>query len=632
MTIGVSYPRVDACDKVTGAAKYTEDLCPTHALWAKIYHSTIANGRVRCIHTQRAAAIPGVVKIFTCFDVPQFCFGTAGHPWAIDPGHQDIADRLLLNQRVRLYGDDIAVVVAEDEITANRALGLIEVEYDTYPVLLTPQEALLPGAGDIHEEFPGNLLRRHSYSQGELTQAVAEPGLVKVSGHYCTQQVQHCHVETANSFAYQEAGKLVVVSSTQIPHIARRIIGQAVGLPWGKIRVIKPYIGGGFGNKQELLTEPLNAWLAQQLPGETIRLALSREEVFFATRVRHGMAFDIEAWARADGTLVARRYYVLSNQGAYASHGHGVAANALNAFHDLYQDEKAIYQEAATVYTNGITAGAMRGYGIPQGTFAAEAHMDDVAAALGMDPIALRLRNLTEQGFTDPATGITCHSNGLRQCLEKGARYIDWQAKRAAYSCQQGSLRRGVGMAAFCYKTGVYPISLETASARLVLNQDGSCQLQLGATEIGQGADTVFCQIAAAAIGMNDQDVHIVTVQDTDVAPFDPGAYASRQTYVSGKAVKKAGELFRERILAYAALLTDVPADALTIEGQAVMEKYSGRKVISLEDVAMGAFYSLTDSRHITAEATSHCQDNTFSFGCAFAEIEVDLPLGKISV
>ncbi|MEG1662276.1 MAG: molybdopterin cofactor-binding domain-containing protein, partial [Clostridiales bacterium] len=262
--------------------------------------------------------------------------------------------------------------------------------------------------------------------------------------------------------------------------------------------------------------------LAQQLPGETIRLALSREEVFFATRVRHGMAFDIEAWARADGTLVARRYYVLSNQGAYASHGHGVAANALNAFHDLYQDEKAIYQEAATVYTNGITAGAMRGYGIPQGTFAAEAHMDDVAAALGMDPIALRLRNLTEQGFTDPATGITCHSNGLRQCLEKGARYIDWQAKRAAYSCQQGSLRRGVGMAAFCYKTGVYPISLETASARLVLNQDGSCQLQLGATEIGQGADTVFCQIAAAAIGMNDQGVHIVTVQDTDVAPFDP--------------------------------------------------------------------------------------------------------------
>ncbi len=631
-TVGKAYPRVDAFDKVTGAAKYTEDLCPTHALHAKILHSTIANGLVRRIATEKAAALPGVVAVFTCFDVPEQVFGTAGHPWATDPGRRDIADRQLLNRRVRCYGDDIAVVVAVDELTANRALKLLQVDYEEYPVTLTPEQALAPGAADIHEEFPGNLLKKQEYNWGDWQQATSEPGLLCAAGHYTTGPVQHCHMETATSFAWQEGDKLVIVSSTQIPHIVRRVVGQALGLPWGKVRVIKPTVGGGFGNKQDVLTEPLNGWLAKQLPGKVIRLTLSREEVFAATRVRHPIAISIEAWARPDGTLVARSYNAVSNQGAYASHGHGIVANGVNAFRDMYRQEGALRQEAVTVYTNALTAGAMRGYGIPQETFATEANMDDLALALGMDPIQLRLKNIMEQGFADPLTGITCHSSALAQCIAKGADLLDWQTKRRSYTHQTGPLRRGVGMALFCYKTGVYPISMETAAARMVLNQDGSAQLQMGATEIGQGADTVFCQMAAEVTGMEMANIHIVSNQDTDVAPFDSGAYASRQTYVSGGAVKKTAGLFAAKLVEAAAALTDFPADALQIRGRAIIEKHSEQIVISLEELAQETFYSLSNSQHLTAEATYQCKDNTFAFGCSFAEIEVDLPLGQIKV
>ena len=233
-------------------------------------------------------------------------------------------------------------------------------------------------------------------------------------------------------------------------------------------------------------------------------------------------------------------------------------------------------------------------------------------------------------GYVDPINGITCHSTGLAECIEKGAYFIGWAELREKYQNQSGPVRRGVGMACFSYKTGVYPISLETASARLVLNQDGTVQLHLGATEIGQGGDTVFSQMAAQAIGIPTEDVHIVSFQDTDTAPFDTGAYASRQTYVTGKAIKKVGEEFREKLLAYAAELFP-DASGLDIRERQVVDG-AGEALISLADLAMNAFYSLEHSVHITAEDTNHCKENTFAFGCCFAEVEVDIPVGKVRV
>lgn len=634
MAVGKSIIRVDACEKVTGGAKYTADLEPKGALVAKVVRSTIANGVVKGFDLEAALAVPGVVKIVTCFDVPDYQFPTAGHPWSVETAHQDIADRKLLNTRVRVYGDDIAAVVAEDEISAARAARLVMVEYEEYPPLLTPEEALAEGAPRLHDEKPGNLIAHSGFKLGELSyeEAAEEEGLIVIDKEYGTQSVQHCHIETPVSFAYMEKGRIVVTTSTQIPHIVRRVISQALGVPMGMIRVIKPYIGGGFGNKQDVLYEPLNAYLCTLVGGRCVKMEISREETLACTRVRHAMNLHVKAVARKDGTLVARKLTAYSNQGGYASHAHAIVANTSNEFKQIYHDEKALEADAYTVYTNIATGGAMRGYGIPQAAFAAECMADDLALQLGMDPLEFRRKNCMQAGYEDPHTHVKFNSYGLMECMEKGRELIGWDEKRREYVNQTGPVRRGIGMAIFCYKTGVYPISLETASCRMVLNQDGSMQLMMGATEIGQGADTVFAQMAAQVTGITEDRVNVMSTQDTDSSPFDTGAYASRQTYVSGKAVVKTGTLFKEKILDYASYMLKRPMDTLDVKENSVVDRESGEILLSMEELATTAIYSLDRSVHITAEATSHCKDNTFASGACFAEVEVDMPLGKVKV
>lgn len=634
MGIGNSMTRVDAIEKVTGGAKYTADLEPKGFLVAKVVRSTIANGVVKSFDLNEALKVPGVVKIVTCFDVPDIQFPTPGHPWSVEKAHQDIADRKLLNTRVRTYGDDIAAVIAENEIAANRAARLIKVEYEEYEPLLTVEQAMAEGATQLHEEKPGNIIAHSHFQVGDMTyeEALKEEGLVELNQVYETQSVQHCHIETPISFAYMEKGRIVVTTSTQIPHIVRRVISQALGIPAGQIRVIKPYIGGGFGNKQDVLYEPLNAFLSTQVGGRGVRMEISREETLAHTRVRHAIKFHVKAAVRKDGTLVARKLAAYSNQGGYASHAHAIVANSSNEFKQIYHDEKSLESDAYTVYTNITVGGAMRGYGIPQAAFAAECMADDLALALHMDPLEFRLKNCMPEGYVDPHTHIACNTYGLKECIRKGREYIQWDEKRKEYANQTGPLRKGVGMSIFCYKTGVYPISLETAACRMILNQDGSMQLSMGATEIGQGADTVFTQMAAQITGITEDRVHILSTQDTDLTPFDTGAYASRQTYVSGKAVKKCGLEFKAKILDYAAYMLDREASSMDIKENVVVDKETGEKLLDMAELATTAFYSLDRSVHIAAEATSQCKENTFATGACFAEVEVDMPLGKVKV
>ena len=634
MGIGKSIQRVDARAKVTGQAKYTQDLMTQPMMVAKVVHSTIANGVVTGFDLDEALKVPGVIKIVTCFDVPEIDFCTPGHPWSVEAAHQDVQDRRLLNQRVRYYGDDVAAVIAENEIAVVKAARLVKVHYEEYPALVDVADAMAEGAVAMHDNVPDNILKHTSFVLGDesFDEAVKEEGLILVDQTYDTQRVQHCHIELPVSFAYQDGnGKITVTTSTQIPHIVRRVIGQALGIPWGQVRVIKPYIGGGFGNKQDVLYEPLNAFLSLQVGGRPVKLELTREETFADTRVRHAIRFHMQGAVRPDGTLVARRTEAFSNQGGYASHGHAIVANASNMIKQLYRDEKALESESYTVYTSTVAGGAMRGYGIPQGDFAAECLMDDLAAAIHMDPLAFRLKYCMEEGYKDPHNGITFYSYGLKKCIEAGKEAVHWDEKRAAYACQTGSRRRGIGMAIFCYKTGVYPISLETATCRMVLNQDGSIQLMMGATEIGQGADTVFTQMAAEVLGVTEDKVYIVSTQDTDVTPFDTGAYASRQSYVSGKAVKKTAEMMKDKILEYAAWKLKMDQQTLDIRNNMIVTA-EGEELLTMEALATEALYSLERSVHITAEATSHCKENTFASGACFAEVEVDMPLGKVNV
>lgn len=639
MEVGRSIPRVDAADKVTGRAKYTDDLCPRPVLEAKILHSTIANGWVKSMDISAAQALPGVVKVLTCFDVPDIQYPTPGHPWSVEKAHQDVSDRKLLNRRVRIYGDDIAAVVAEDEITARRALELIRVEYEEYPVVLEAEQAMAEGAPVLHEEHPDNVLAKMDLRTPmpesdfhSVEDVLACPAYYQFRGRYDTQQVQHCHIENPISYAWMEGGRIVVVTSTQIPHIVRRVIGQAMGIGWGSIRVIKPYIGGGFGNKQDVLYEPLNAYLTTVVGGRPVRLEISREETIYGTRTRHAIDGKCRALATKDGKMLARKLEAYANNGGYASHGHAICANCGNVFKDIYQDRLGAEIDCYTVWTSTATAGAMRGYGIPQAAFLSECLTDDVCRAIGADPLAFRMENCMGEGFVDPANGITFHSYGLKKCMEEGAKYIGWEEKRRAYANQTGPVRRGVGMAIFCYKTGVYPISLETASARMILNQDGSMQLQLGATEIGQGADTAFSQMAAETTGISLEKVYIVSTQDTDTAPFDTGAYASRQTYVTGMAVKKCAQQLKARILDYAGFMLGRPAEEMDVAHDHIVEKATGKELLDMETLALTAFYSLERSEHITAEVTNQCRDNSFSSGCCFVEVEVDMPLGQVTV
>lgn len=630
--IGQSVTRVDAPDKVTGRAKYTDDIADKSALIAKVLHSTIAHGYVKSIDISEAEKIAGVVKIVTCFDVPNIPFPTAGHPWSTDVHHQDIADRLLLNRHVRYYGDDVAAVVARDEVSAAQAIRAIKVEYEELPFVLDPIEAMQDGAPQLHEGFDHNILAHTSYEDGNYEEAVKEPGLIVIDKWYDTPTVQHCHIENHICYAYEEAGKINVVSSTQIPHIVRRIVGQALGRDWGSVRIVKPYIGGGFGNKQDALYEPLCAYLSTVLGGRLVKLDMSREETFASNRVRHAIRYHIVSHVRADGTFVAGKLEAYSNQGAYASHGHGVCAKGAGAFRQLYRYRGACKGDAYTVYTNIAAAGAMRGYGIPQMMFAMESHVDDIARRLNMPPLKLRQMNLMEVGYRDDFSKNENYFDSFNQCIKKGMEYIDYERKLEEFSHDTGDVRRGIGMAVFWYNTAVWPISLESSSCRMVLNQDGSVQLQLAETEIGQGADTAFSQMAAEELGIPLEKVHIISAQDTDVTPFGTGAYASRQTYVGGFAVQQTARIMKERILSYAHELTRMTVNNLDIEDGYIVNINNSRRLMSLAELATTALYSLEHSQHITAESTYQVKSNAYSFGCSFAEVEVDIPLCKVKL
>ena len=630
MEVGKSITRVDAFDKVTGRTKYTDDLCDAGAYVAKIVHSTIAHGKVLSVDTSEAEKIEGVVKIVTCFDLGQYrnYFPTAGHPWSTDVSHQDVADRLLLTDEVKFYGDDVAAVIAENEVAANQALRAIKVEYEEYPVVTDVLEAMKDGAPQIHKDYPNNILKHTSLSRGNYAEAIKEEGLTVVDRWYTTEPVQHCHIENFICYAYAEGKRITVVASTQIPHIARRVVGQALGIPWGDVRVIKPYIGGGFGNKQDILYEPLCAFLSLQVGGHLVKLDCSREETFFANRTRHGIKFHIISHVRKDGTYAARKIEAFSNQGAYASHGHSIAAKGLGAFPQLYPCDN-VEGDAYTVFTNRPVAGAMRGYGIPQSMFAVESHTEDVAKIMGIPPIDFRLKNLMPQGYKDAFSKNENYYDTFRQCIEKGKAYMDYDNRVKELAKQTGRVRTGIGMAAFWYNTAVWPISLESSSSRMVLNQDGSVTLQLGETEIGQGADTAFSQMAAEVLGIRADEVHVVSNQDTDITPFGTGSYASRQTYVGGFSIAKTAGLLKQKILDYAYILTNMPPSITDIKNSMIIRTTDNRELISLRDLATEALYSLSDSRHITAESTAQIKSNAYSFGCCFAEVEVDIDMCK---
>ncbi len=629
--IGSSVSRLDGVAKVTGKAKYADDYFEREMLIGKVLRSPYAHAKIRSIDVSKAKKLEGVEAVITYEDLPKIKFATAGHPWTFDEAHRDVEDRLIITDKVRFCGEPVAAVVAIDEIIALKAIKLIDVEYEVLPFVMDQEEAIKEGAPIIHEERQNNIISSFGNEVGDVEIELKEADKV-FTGKFNTSTVQHCHLENHSAYAYMESdGRIVIVTSTQIPHIVRRVVGQALGMPWGRIRVIKPYIGGGFGNKQDVVIEPLTAAMTLAVNGRPVRYALTREECFIDTRVRHAMRFTFKTGVTKDGQLLAIDIKNLVNNGAYASHGHSVTMSCGSKFRPLY-NFNAIKYEPKTVYTNMPVAGAMRGYGVPQISFALESHLDDIARELNIDPVEFRLKNLVKQNHVDPSSKNVVRSMGLSQCLEKGMELINWNEKKKLYKNQTGSLRRGVGMACFSYFAGTYPVALEAAGARIVMNQDGSVQLQIGATEIGQGSDTIFAQMTSEVLGIPIDMIHVISNQDTDVTPFDTGAYASRQTFVTGAAVKKAAMEVKSKVLQFASRKNGLNPEVMDIVDCNIVEKTTGIVVCSLEQIALESFYDRIYSAHITSDTSVNIRTNVVAYGATFTEVEVDIKTGQITV
>ncbi len=640
-TVGQPERRVDSVKLATGRGTFVDDIVMPGLLHARILHSPHAHARIRRIDTRQARAIPGVVAVLTHEDVPRVPYTSAGQGWP-EPSPYD---SVMLDSKVRFVGDRVAVVAAEDPELAQKACEAIRVDYEGLPAVFDPEEAVRPGAPVIHDQTDAAGIK--DASRNLAAEIVAEVGSVErglaeaehvFEATYRVGYVQQSSIEPHIAITWlDEDHRLMVRTSTQVPFHVRRIIAPLLGIPVRRIRVIKPRIGGGFGGKQEILIEDLCGMLTLRT-GRPVRMELTREEELTAARTRHPQVLTLRSGVKG-GRFTAIELKVLENTGAYGTHALTVMSVTGNRALSLYRCPNLRY-EARAVYTNLAVAGAFRGYGCPQGFFALESHVDEIALALGEDPLEFRRRNHVQEGDDQPIAEVlgegkegfkqVIRSCGLPQAIEQGARAIGWAEKRARYGPRPGRehdpLRRGVGMAIVMQASGIPGVDMGAAS--LKMNEDASFNLLMGATDIGTGSDTMFCQIAAETLGVPVEKI-IPYSSDTDMTPFDPGAYASSTTYISGRAVEKAAGLVLGQIKEVAGrLLEEAPDDLVTHAGKVCAR--DGR-FVTYEDVCLSSLYQ-KDQFQIMATASHMSYDSPPPFAAVFAEVEVDVETGLVRV
>ena len=617
--IGKSIPKQDGLAIVTGEPIYTGDFAPKGLLHLRVLRSPHAHARITKINTELAKNLPGVQAIFTHEDIIRRPYTTAGH---MDPV-PDPLDHYLLDNKVRFVGDRVAAVVAESVAIANHACELIEVEYEILPHVLDPVVAM-QGEVIIHDELDStgicdrqrNLAGQIHLETGDIQRGFQAADLI-VANTYHLPPVQHTHLEPHISISWlDEAGNLVVRSSTQVPFHCQRILAEIFDLPREKIRVFKTNMGGGFGNKQEILTEDLCV-LATLKTGQPVQWEMSRYEEFACTNSRHAMTIHLKTGVKQDGTLVAIEMTATANTGAYGNHGQTVVFLTGYVPLGLYRCEHKFYQGWA-VYTNTMPAGAFRGYGATQGTFAIECQLDEIAHKLGLDPLEIRQKNIIRPGDILKLGRSDDHFNligsyALEECfakvkiaiqssLDSVTEQVETISMGNAHPTKledQTQYKKGIGYAVSMQGSGLSKIHL--AKAELSLEKDGKFCLRTGAVDVGTGSDTSLRQIVAEVLGVTINDIEIITA-DTANTPFDAGSYASATMYISGQAVKLAAEKFRE-------LLTTIP-EFNGVNYQEVAQKNPGLRV---------------DSEYAADEST-------LTFAVQGVEVIVDIQTGKVKI
>ncbi len=631
--IGKDIQRVDGHSLVRGKPVFTDDMRLKDVLHVKIMHSPVAHAQILNIDISRAEILDGVVAIFTHKDFKPHYYTTAGQGYP-EPSPRDM---LILDSTVRYVGDRVAFVAAETLEIAERALELIKVEYKELPCIFDAEKAMTAGFA-LHPSE--GTIGIHDVSRNIAAHLDAELGDVdaalKTSAHvfegiYSTPFVQMAHIEPHISLTWLDNNnRLVIRTSTQVPHHVRRIVAEVLDIPIARIRVIKPRIGGAFGGKQEILNEEVVSAITLKT-GRPARIEYTREEELNAARVRHPELVTFRLGFNEKQLLTAIDMNILENCGAYGPHALTVmSVTSLKAL-SMYKAPN-VRVNGDGVYTNLPIAGAYRGYGAPQACFPLESIMDEAAEKLGVDPIDLRLKNVFQVEDDVPIAKIlgegregfpmVLYSTEIKTCLDEGRQLSNWDTLRSKH--QTGRFRRGIGVAAAVQGSGIPGIDM--GAAFIKMNEDASFNLQIGATDLGTGSDTALAQIAAEALNVSVDKI-IVYSSDTDITPFDKGAYASSTTYISGTAVKKAAEQCKAMILEQGKKLLQVEeaeiinTDVIASDGQS----------ISYADICMKTFY--TDEQMQIMGTGSHVSfDSPPPLNATFAEVEVDTLTGIVRV
>jgi len=649
-TVGKPEKKVDAIKLVQGKPAFTADIEMRGLLHAKVLHSPHAHARIKKIDASKARALEGVAAVLTWQDIPRVVYSTAGQSDPI-PGP---LDTFSLDNKVRFVGDRVAFVAAETAEIAEKALSLIEVEYEELDAILDPRQAMNPDAIRIHDE-PEYVNFADSHPEKNLAAEIridignVEKGFKEADqifeAEYEVPKVQQVSIEPHVVVTYwDEDDRLVIRTSTQVPFHVRRMLAPVLGLPVKRIRVIKPRIGGGFGGKQEVLMEDVAAHLTIATKRPVI-YEYTRAEEFIAARSRHPMRVKMKTGVKKDGTITANEMYALSDTGAYGCHALTVTGNtghksmALYVGSGEYRKSPNIRFYADVVYTNTPPAGAFRGYGVPQGYWPLERHMEKIARALNLDPIEFRLKNAIHAGEYHPFSTAwnegreprpeIIHTVGLEQCVQQGKAAIDWDSKygNEEWHATQNVKRKGIGVAMVMQGTAIPYLDMGGASIKM--NDDGSFNLLVGATDLGTGSDTVLAQMAAEVLGVPLDDI-LCYSSDTDFTPFDKGAYASSTTYISGAATVKAAEMAAERIKIRAAKMLGEsdPASIRLFDKQA--HAPSGKSV-SLAEIALDTLHK-NEQEQIMGIGSYVSHSSPPPFAAQFAEVTVDRETGAVKV
>ncbi|MDJ0664946.1 MAG: molybdopterin-dependent oxidoreductase [Acidimicrobiia bacterium] len=642
--VGKPERKVDAVKLAKGNPAFVDDIEMRGMLYAKMLYSPHAHARIVSIDDSRARALPGVRAVLHHENVPRVRYASGGQSYPNPLPY----DQVSFDNKVRHVGDRVAAVAADTLEIAEEAVKLIDVGYEVLPAVFDENEAISGDAPIIHDEpdmegaydAERNIVQNIEAEVGDFAAGLAQADRV-FERTFRVHQVQQAPIEPHIAIAWLDSDeRLVIRTSTQVPFHVRRMVAPLLGLPVRDIRIVKPRIGGGFGVKQEMLIEDVVGHLALAT-GKPVRLELNRVEEFVSSRTRHPQTITFTTGVQKDGTLIAQRMRTVGNTGPYGTHALTVQmVSGLRGLSTYNCPNKKFDCDVA--YTNTPVAGAYRGYGAPQALFALESHMEDIADEMGLDPLEFRRKNWTKVGDPlDVAAELgegaaemkfipVVTSSGMDECVVQGQRAVAWHRRNDpswVAPADRPNIRRGLGFAMCMHGSAIS--GLDMGGASLKINDDGSFNLLIGATDLGTGADTILAQIAAEVLGVPTAEV-LVYAADTDMTPFDVGAYASSTTYVSGMAVKKSADEVARQIRTRAAIMLDIdsPGDIELRERAAFAP--DGRSV-TLAEIALHSLHQ-DDQHQIMATASYVAPDSPPPYAAQFAEVEVDIETGQVTV